>query len=264
RLIAPVVEPIRRGRAGPEVEDRREARHVVCGIDQARRREHLASDEEEVRNCPEMYWIDLRGQAMAGAAEILRRRRMHDLVDDLGIPPVALDRRDHDVGAHRDQRRFERRPLHRQRVRDLAVVADPAVDDIAVERHGTIRTTPGSAEQSTSTASPSAGSFVSDADITQGIWYSRLTMPMCESGVPERHTTAVSSSKIGARKVAPASATHAMTPSAVVSISSNTSSGDVSLRQDPRTGSASKTRVPLPISLTAMECSRAATITIST
>ena len=44
-------------------------------------------------------------------------------------------------------------------------------------------------------------------------------MPMCDSGVPERHTTAVSSSKIGARNVAPASATHATTPSAVVSIS---------------------------------------------
>ena len=51
-------------------------------------------------------------------------------------------------------------------------------------------------------------------------------MPMCDSGVPDRHTTAVSSSKIGARKVAPASATHATTPSADVSISASTSSGD--------------------------------------
>ena len=32
---------------------------------------------------------------------------------------------------------------------------------------------------------------------------------MCDCGVPDRHTTAVSSSKIGARNVAPASATHA-------------------------------------------------------
>ena len=39
--------------------------------------------------------------------------------------------------------------------------------------------------------------------MTHGTWYSRLTMPMCESGVPDRHTTAASSSKIGARKVAP-------------------------------------------------------------
>ena len=72
--------------------------------------------------------------------------------------------------------------------------------------------------------------------MTHGTWYSRLTMPMCESGVPERHTTAVSSSKIGARKVAPASATHATTPSAVVSMSSSTSSGEVSRRHAPRTG----------------------------
>ena len=50
--------------------------------------------------------------------------------------------------------------------------------------------------------------------MTHGTWYSRLTMPMCDCGVPERHTTAVSSSKIGARNVAPASATHATTPSA--------------------------------------------------
>src|SRR5665213_83484 len=79
---------------------------------------------------------------------------------------------------------------------------------------------------------------------------------MCDWGVPARHTTAVSSSKIGARKVAPASATHATTPSAVVSMSSSTSSGDVRRRQDPRTGSAAKTRVPVPMSVTVIECSR--------
>ena len=62
-------------------------------------------------------------------------------------------------------------------------------------------------------------------------------MPMCDSGVPERHTTAVSSSKIGARNVAPASATHATTPSAVVSISASTSSGDAA---------AARCRAPAP------------------
>ena len=88
-------------------------------------------------------------------------------------------------------------------------------------------------------------------------------MPMCDSGVPDRHTTAVSSSKIGARNVAPASATHATTPSAVVSISASTSSGDERRRHEPRTGAASNTRVPVPISVTAMECSRIAAVTIS-
>src|SRR5262245_1182343 len=67
---------------------------------------------------------------------------------------------------------------------------------------------------------------------------------MCESGVPDRQTIAVSSSKIGARNVAPASATHATTPSAVVSISSSTSSGDASLRHVPRTGAAANTGTP--------------------
>src|SRR6476661_3989477 len=70
-------------------------------------------------------------------------------------------------------------------------------------------------------------------------------MPMCDCGVPERHTTAVSSSKIGARNVAPASATHATTPSADVSISASTSSGDCNMRHAPRTGDASNTFVPL-------------------
>src|SRR5215475_13182374 len=73
-------------------------------------------------------------------------------------------------------------------------------------------------------------------------------MPMCESGVPERHTTAANSSKMGARNVAPASATHAITPSALVSINSRTSSGDDKRRQSPCTGAASNTLVPLPIS----------------
>jgi hypothetical protein len=63
--------------------------------------------------------------------------------------------------------------------------------------------------------------------------------------------------------VAPASATHATTPTAVVSISSSTSSGAVSLRHVPRTGPASNTRVPVPMSVTAIECSRARAVTIS-
>ena len=96
-----------------------------------------------------------------------------------------------------------------------------------------------------------------------GTWYSRLTMPMCERGVPDRHTTAVSSSKIGARKVAPASATHATTPSADVSISSRTSSGELRRRHEPRTGPDSKTRVPVAISVTVIECSRVVAVTIS-
>ncbi len=92
-----------------------------------------------------------------------------------------------------------------------------------------------------------------------GTWYSRLTIPMCDIGVPDRHTMAVSSSKIGARNVAPASATQATTPSAVVSINVSTSSGDDSRRHDPRTGAASNTLVPRPISIppTLTECRRA-------
>ena len=109
------------------------------------------------------------------------------------------------------------------------------------------RTMPCAPLQSISTVAPSAGSSSSTAPITQGTWYSRLTMPMCESGVPERHTTAVSSSKIGARKVAPASATHATTPSAEVSMSASTSSGDESRRHVPCTGAASNTRTPTAI-----------------
>ena len=69
--------------------------------------------------------------------------------------------------------------------------------------------------------------------MTHGTWYSRLTMPMCDCGVPDRHTTAANSSKIGARNVAPASATHATTPSAVESISASTSSGDDRRRHVP-------------------------------
>ena len=87
---------------------------------------------------------------------------------------------------------------------------------------------------------------------------------MCESGVPDRQTTAASSSKIGARNVAPASTTQATTPSAEVSISSSTSSGEVSLRHSPRTAPASNTRVPVPISVTVIECSRVPAVTIST
>ena len=81
-------------------------------------------------------------------------------------------------------------------------------------------------------------------------------MPMCDCGVPDRHTTAVSSSKIGARNVAPASATHATIPSAVVSISSSTSSGERSTRHVPRTGAASNTFVPIARSTIGRHCNQ--------
>src|SRR5262249_26962108 len=116
---------------------------------------------------------------------------------------------------------------------------------------------PVSPEQSTSISSPSAGSSPSNTvPITHGTWYSRLTMPMCDCGVPDRHTTAVSSSKIGARNVAPASATHATTPSADVSINASTSSGERNMRHAPRTGDASNTFVPLARSLIGRHCNQ--------
>jgi hypothetical protein len=79
-------------------------------------------------------------------------------------------------------------------------------------------------------------------------------MPMCDCGVPDKHTTAVSSSKIGARNVAPASATHATTPSADVSINASTSSGDFSARHAPRTAAASNTFVPTAMSFIGPHC----------
>ena len=63
----------------------------------------------------------------------------------------------------------------------------------------------------------------------------------------------MSSSKIGARKVAPASCTPATTPSAVLSMSSSTSSGVWSMRHEPRTGAESRAFVPVP-SVAAMRC----------
>src|SRR5262249_1584475 len=173
--------------------------------------------------------IDLRGQLVAGAPDLFGLHRVGDLVDHLGIAPEAFDAGDDDVRADGDQRGLERGALHCQVIRDLGVIANPLVDVVVVHA----RTTPASPEQSTSTASPSVGSRSSCADMMHGTWYSRLTMPMCDSGVPDKHTTAVSSSKIGARKVAPASTTHATMPSAVVSISASTSSGDAGFRHDP-------------------------------
>ena len=106
---------------------------------------------------------------------------------------------------------------------------------------------PDSPEQSTSTSVPSAGTpSANSVAITHGTWYSRLTIPMWLAGVPERQMTAVSSSKIGARNVAPASATPATTPSADESMSSSTSSGVLSMRQVPRTGAESRAFVPVP------------------
>src|SRR5438045_779878 len=73
-------------------------------------------------------------------------------------------------------------------------------------------------------------------------------MPMWDRGVPDRHTTATQSSKIGARKVAPASATTATMPEAPSSITAMTSAGDSIGRHGPATGAASKTLVPRPTS----------------
>ncbi len=67
----------------------------------------------------------------------------------------------------------------------------------------------------------------------QGIWNSRLTMPMWLRTVPPVHTTPASSWYSGARKVAPASCTRATTPSAPVSMRASTSSGPSSTRSTP-------------------------------
>ena len=78
-----------------------------------------------------------------------------DLAHHLGIPAVALDAGDEDVGGDGDQRRFERRPLGGHRARDLPVVLDPAVDLVRVHpgaaRHDTCRSSPSPQLQSTST-----------------------------------------------------------------------------------------------------------------
>ena len=200
--------------------------HFLLDVEQAGSRDHRAAEQREVRNRPQVHRVDLGRQLVTRAPELLGRHGVGDLLHHRGVAAVALDARDDDVRGHRDECRLERSALHRQRVGDLAVVPEPFVAAIAVptraERcgHETRRTMPSAVLQSTSIASPSVGSSeVNTADITHGTWYSRLTIPMCESGVPDRHTTAVSSSKIGARKVAPASATHATTPSAEVSMS---------------------------------------------
>ncbi len=262
-LVRPVIEAVRGRGPRPELEDGPEPAFVVGRVDEPRGHEHLAPDQREVRNRPHVHRIDLGGEPVPGAPQLLGRHDAVDLVDDLGITPVALHAGDEDVRGHRYQRRLERRALRRQDIGDLGLIPEPPFDLGAFERHEKVRTTPGSAEQSTSTGSPSPGSVANTVAITQGTWYSRLTMPMCDCGVPDRHTTAVSSSKMGARNVAPASATQATTPSAVESMSSSTSSGDDRRRQEPRTGPAANTRVPLPKSVTVIECSRIAAVTIS-
>src|SRR5262252_173898 len=85
-----------------------------------------------------------------------------------------------------------------------------------------------------------------------GIRYSRLTIPIWLTGVPERQTTAVRSSNTGARNVAPASPTQATIPVADVSMRSRTSSGSSSRRHSPRTGAASNTLVPRPMTRSCM------------
>src|SRR5262249_52732733 len=172
--------------------------------------------------------------------------RGRDRGHQLGVAAVALDAAYEDVRGDGDERRLERGALRGHATRDVAVVGERPVDRVLV-RHQTARTVPGSAEQSTSTAVPSSGTPPANSvAMMQGTWYSRLTMPMWLSGVPERQTTAVSSSKIGARNVAPASWTPATTPSADVSMSSSTSSGVWSMRHVPRTGAASSAFVPVP------------------
>ena len=251
RLMRAVVEPVRARGAFPEVEHRRDVLHFLLDVEQAGSGDHRAAEQGEVGNRPQPHGIDHRREVMPRVPELFGRNRICDLLHHRRVAPVALDTRDDDVCGNGDQRRFQSRALHRQRVRDLAVVPEPLVAPIAIPpraerlRHDARRTTPSDPLQSISIASPSVGSASENtADITHGTWYSRLTIPMCDSGVPERQTTAVSSSKMGARKVAPASATHATTPSAEVSISASTSSGDDRRRQTPRTGDAANTRTP--------------------
>ena len=77
-----------------------------------------------------------------------------------------------------------------------ADVTDPLVRDrpLLVAGRAQPRTTPASPLQSTSISSPSAGSPPgNEHDMTHGTWNSRLTMPMCDRGVPLTHTTAASS-----------------------------------------------------------------------
>ena len=71
-------------------------------------------------------------------------------------------------------------------------------------------------------------------------------MPMWLAGVPERQTTAVSSSKIGARKVAPASCTPATTPSADAVHQLEHVVGRVEHPPHARTGAVENTFVPVP------------------
>ncbi len=82
-------------------------------------------------------------------------------------------------------------------------------------------------------------------------------MPMWLRDVPPVHTTPVSSWKIGARNVAPASRTSAITPSAPVSMRSSTSAGPSITFQRPRTGAWSNTFSPLPMSRMARDCTGA-------
>ncbi len=116
-LASSVVEAIRTRGPIPEVEHDGHPARVVVPVDHSTSREHLATDHREVRDGPEMDVVDLRGETMPGTAQLVRRRRVLDRRNHLGVPPVALDARHEDVGGHRNQSRLERGALRRQRER---------------------------------------------------------------------------------------------------------------------------------------------------
>ena len=189
-----------------------------------------------------------------GPDDLLDRHRRVDRPHHLRVAQERLAAPDDDVGGHRDELRAVRRALGGERPGDRAVVGDEPVGLGLARRIRSARATsatehPLGAEQSSSTSVPSAGTSSSTQAMMHGTWNSRLTMPMWLRGVPPVHTTPVSSWKIGARNVAPASRTRAMTPSAPVSISSSTSGGPFHAPSSgPAPGAWSKTFSPADVS----------------
>ena len=112
----------------------------------------------DVGDRPEVHRVDLVARLPARRADLRRRLRRGDRGHQLRVAAVALDAGDEDVRGHRDERGLERGALRGHLPRDVAVVEQRLVDRVLIGPSGqTARTTPVSAEQSTSTSVPSAG-----------------------------------------------------------------------------------------------------------